>query len=143
MVLYKEQERICRELGNIRELAGCLTNQVYALDMCGRWSEAKSKGEEALRLAESSGLRYEVVAAKSVLFKTRLHITPLKSSFILAILAMTGVALGLLNPWLWLVGIPIMGIASIGIVFSTMPHVGARIFTRLRQAIANANKEKA
>jgi hypothetical protein len=56
MALYKEQERICRELGNPEGLSISLANQANLLKgLPGRRGEARGLGEEALRIATRHG----------------------------------------------------------------------------------------
>jgi hypothetical protein len=56
MRLYQEQERICRELGNMEGLAMSLANQAACHVMDGRREEAVGLIREAHRLVQRHGL---------------------------------------------------------------------------------------
>lgn len=57
MALHKEQEGVCRELGNPRELARCLALQASLLaSEMNRPREALPLAEEAYRLANEHGV---------------------------------------------------------------------------------------
>jgi tetratricopeptide (TPR) repeat protein len=145
MALLKEQERICRELENVQELAHCLRNQADTLYLCGRRGEARMIGEEALVLAESLGVPNEVVKAKALLFKIRLGLTPFSIVLILAFVALGGIALGMLNPWLWLVGAPVAAVACITIMICVVIHASDRTAIKLgtwtRQIVADLDED--
>ena len=55
MALYKEQERICRQLGNIESLATSLANQALVMGERGWTREALVLAEEAHKLASDHG----------------------------------------------------------------------------------------
>jgi hypothetical protein len=55
MKLHKEEERICKELGNVVSLARSLANQALLLSQQKRHREALSAAEEAYRLASGHG----------------------------------------------------------------------------------------
>ena len=55
IVLLKEVERICRQLGNVESLAISLTNQASTLRQMGRPREALPLAEEARQLASKHG----------------------------------------------------------------------------------------
>jgi len=56
MALHKEQERICRELGNKQWLASSLINQAFVLGLKkNQPKKALPMADEAYRLASGSG----------------------------------------------------------------------------------------
>ena len=55
MALQKEQERLCRRLGNVESLAGSLGGQALMLCDMGRVREALPLAEEAHQLAAKHG----------------------------------------------------------------------------------------
>ena len=56
MALHKEQERICRQLGNPSGLATSLINQASIQAQRRQFREAIALAEQALETAQSSGL---------------------------------------------------------------------------------------
>ncbi|MCB2231720.1 hypothetical protein KQH82_13455 [bacterium] len=62
MAPLKEQERICRQLGNVKGVAISLANQSIILAKAGRVQEGLSKIEEAHQMAVKYG--YAAVAAQ-------------------------------------------------------------------------------
>lgn len=56
MVLLKQQEQICRDIGNTRGLASSLYNQAVVLNKKGLLMEALARVEDASRLAKACGL---------------------------------------------------------------------------------------
>jgi len=55
MKLYKEQERICRELGNKEGLASSLINQALCLMYSNQPQDGLQIAEEALKIANDYG----------------------------------------------------------------------------------------
>ena len=62
MKLFKEQERICRQLGKVEGLAISLASQASALRQMGSVREGLALAEEALRIATGHG--YTALATK-------------------------------------------------------------------------------
>ena len=67
MALHKEEERICRELGNPEGLSVSLANQALIVkDLPGRRGEARGLAEEALGIATRHGYRQLVPQIQSI-----------------------------------------------------------------------------
>jgi len=72
MKLHREEERICKEFGNVQGLAVSLTNQAILLAGDGnRPHEALPLAEEAYRLVTKHGFTYLEKRVKSILEDTR------------------------------------------------------------------------
>jgi hypothetical protein len=72
MALYKEQERLCRELGKKDGLSISLGNQALLMsDKLGRHQEALPLAEEAYQIASTHGLAGTANQIKVILEKIR------------------------------------------------------------------------
>jgi tetratricopeptide (TPR) repeat protein len=149
LAVAREQERLCREVGNRRLLAVCLRNQALLLfEGYGRKEEALARGEEALKLFSALGYAPDVMQTEMVLRNIRIGLTQRMGRALMIVVplvvAALGVGLGLLNPWLWLLGGPVallaLGVLAFGLVFRFAPRLRLRIMGAALQANADTTE---
>jgi WD40 repeat protein/tetratricopeptide (TPR) repeat protein len=127
-------EAVLRELDHAEGLAEGLLGQIELLLSIGEPDIARQHAEECIALFDSLGRPVEESRARALLLKTRFG----RPSFLKGALALLlafapagiGIVLGLRNPWLWIVGAPLVLLTLFMIVNAVSP--------RLRRALEHA-----
>jgi len=143
MELLTEQETLCREMNDLRQLGICLNGQAHLLSHhLGNVDEALSKCQEAMRyMTGPEGATHRAQSEK--LLKEIRRNLPGKMAIgsVVAVgagMAVAGVALGLSNPWLWLLGAPmalapvLFGVALVFLRFTPTGRMSMAASKRVR-----------
>jgi tetratricopeptide (TPR) repeat protein len=125
--LLDQQIEVQRALGQERKLAESLLDQAELLVGVGERSSAREKAAEARIIFTKLDLPVEAARASAVQIRSRMG-TPGRGKALLAgalllALAGLGVAMGLWNPWLWLIGGPLILFSVFIVAVSASPRL--------------------
>ncbi len=131
VAVLARQETVLRELGEPGLLAEGLLRQVELLLAVGEPGIAHARAAESAAIFASLDRPVDEAKARAVLIKARMGRPTLlkRVALLLAMLAPAaiGVALGLWNPWLWILGVPLVLVSTFMLTAGFSP--------RLRQTV--------
>ncbi|MFC1660548.1 hypothetical protein ACFL3S_03640, partial [Gemmatimonadota bacterium] len=123
--------RTWRAAGDERRLAEILLKHAELLEVVGEWASAREKATEARDLFSRLDLPLEAARASAIRVRSRLgrstRVRAVTFGGLLLLVAGLGIALGLWNAWLWLIGGPLALLCLLNVATMASP--------RLRQAV--------
>ncbi|MFH0953774.1 MAG: tetratricopeptide repeat protein [Verrucomicrobiota bacterium] len=138
LALYREEEHICGMLGNRGGLATSLFNQALLLSRrrCNR-REAEAKCAKAREIYTALGMSVNCSRVQALQLQMRwggvLKWLPIG-------LGALGITLGLWNPWVWIIGGPLVLVCGFSIAFRLSPRIRSVCQSHVGQWIADSRK---
>jgi tetratricopeptide (TPR) repeat protein len=122
--LLAQDEEICRESGDPRGLALALYNHALILAESSATRQlARAKCDEAMELFTSLGMDSETAGVRALKIRIGAGVSSNRVILVAVLLCLGGIAIGFLNPWLWLLGLPVSFIVLAGLAVGRVPWI--------------------